>query len=139
MDIDIIIHNLDKYSELKARIDIATMDYNAAREKMMAPVQAQIDALMATVQPQLDALSAAHHDLVDELVNESEQLEAEIKEQVKHHGATVKGAHIMAVWSKGRVSWDTKGLDGYAAAHPEIDRFRHVGEPSVSFRAVNGT
>ena len=61
---------------------------------------------------------------------------AEVKADVLAHGETVKGAHLMAVWVKGRTSWDSKRLDGYAAAHPEIETFRSVGEPSVTIRSA---
>lgn len=47
----------------------------------------------------------------------------------------MKGANnMMAVWSKGRVTWDGKGLGGYMVAHPEIEAFRREGKPSVSIR-----
>ncbi len=42
----------------------------------------------------------------------------------------------MAIYSKGRMSWDGKRLDGYATAHPEILAFRSEGQPSVSIREV---
>ena len=64
-------------------------------------------------------------------------LEAEIKQAVISAGTTVKGSFIQAVFTKGRVSWDTKSLDGYAVAHPELLSLRKVGEPSVSLRAVS--
>jgi len=41
-----------------------------------------------------------------------------------------------AVFSHGRVSWDTSSLDQYAKTHPEIGSFRKEGNPSVSLRAV---
>lgn len=43
-------------------------------------------------------------------------------------------ALITASYGQLRVSWDTKALDGYAAAHPEIQQFRIEGLPSVSVR-----
>ena len=48
--------------------------------------------------------------------------------------ADVKGTYHSFVWSKPRVSWDTKALDGYTLAHPEIAQFRAEGAPSVSVR-----
>ena len=33
----------------------------------------------------------------------------------------------MTVYTKGRTSWDSKRLDGYALAHPEIAACRTVG------------
>ena len=55
---------------------------------------------------------------------------------VKTHGASVKGEFLHAVWAKGRVNWNTSALEGYAAAHPEIEQFKTVGEPSISIRAI---
>ena len=51
-------------------------------------------------------------------------------------GATVKANGLMAVYNKGRVSWDSKLLDGYAVAHPEILAARKEGDPSVTIRTV---
>jgi hypothetical protein len=59
---------------------------------------------------------------------------AAIKDNVLALGSTVKGIGYMAVWSKGRVTWDGKGLNGYMIAHPEIEAFRKEGKPSVSIR-----
>ncbi len=59
-----------------------------------------------------------------------------VKTYVLIFGATVKGAGLMAIYSKGRMSWDDKRLDGYATAHPEILAFRSEGQPSVSIREV---
>ncbi len=40
----------------------------------------------------------------------------------------------MAIWNKGRASWDGKKLEGYAMDHPEILQAQKVGEPTVTFR-----
>jgi hypothetical protein len=61
-------------------------------------------------------------------------LESEVRLAVLAHGETVKGDKYKAVFSKGRVTWDTKGLDGFAVAHPEIETLKRVGNPSVSIR-----
>lgn len=63
-------------------------------------------------------------------------LEAEIKADVIAEGSTIKGNIFMAVWNKGRVSWDSKLLDGFLMAHPELEKARKVGEPSVTLRRV---
>ncbi len=71
-------------------------------------------------------------------------LEAEIKQAVIAHGASIKGSFIHAVFVKGRVSWDTKSLDGYATAHPELcHSAKKVSRPSACAlqnkqRATNG-
>ena len=50
--------------------------------------------------------------------------------------ATVKGEHLMAVFTRGRVTWDGKVLEGYVIAHPELAAARRVGQPGVAIRAV---
>ncbi len=62
------------------------------------------------------------------------EMEMEIKQATLAFGESVKGGSLLAVWSKGRVSWDDKGLVGFAIAHPEINRFRKVGKSSASIR-----
>ena len=63
-------------------------------------------------------------------------LKAEIEADVLAGGNTVKGSSMMAVWNKGRVSWDGKKLDGMIALIPQLAQARKEGEPTVSFRAV---
>lgn len=69
---------------------------------------------------------------------EAKVLEIKIRAAVIDHGETVSGATLQAVWNKGRHSWDTKALEGYAVAHPEIMKFVTVGQPTVSIRARKG-
>lgn len=74
-----------------------------------------------------------------EAVNENiERITEQIKAEVLEHGSSVRGQFVQAVFSKGRPSWNTKALDGYAAAHPEILVFRKPGKPSVGIRNVGG-
>ena len=66
--------------------------------------------------------------------NKIDDLQAEIRIDVLEFGSTVNATYLQAVWNKGRVSWNTKGLDGYMVAHPELEQFRRQGKPSVSIR-----
>jgi hypothetical protein len=52
------------------------------------------------------------------------------------HGASVKAKFLHAVFTKGRVSWDTKMLDGLALAFPRLNEARKEGDPSVSLRKI---
>lgn len=61
-------------------------------------------------------------------------LEVEIKESCVEHGSSVKGEHLLVSFVKGRVSWDSKGLQGYAVAHPEILQFQKTGNPYASIK-----
>lgn len=63
-------------------------------------------------------------------------LEAEIKQEVLNRGTTCKSKHLIVTWNKGRVSWNSRLLEGYAVAHPDILQMRKEGAPTVSFRMV---
>ena len=72
-----------------------------------------------------------------EAVNKKDsELRKEIKVDIIKHGATVKGAHFQAVYSKGRTKWNDEGLMNYLSVHPEIAYLRTTGKPSVSIRKV---
>jgi hypothetical protein len=47
-------------------------------------------------------------------------LEVEIKADTLKFGKTVKASRFISMWSKGRVTWDNKGLSTYSTTHPEI-------------------
>jgi len=118
---------LDALAEMQAERDLLDNDKQRAIDAILTPeivkAVADISAEFAMKGEGLQANIA--------------ELEAAVKAQVLAHGETIKGARLQACWTKGRVSWDTKMLDGYAAAHPEIARFRKEGDPSVSIRMVN--
>jgi len=86
------------------------------------------------IKDKLAEIDAEFDPKVDDISQQKSMLEAEIKQEVLEAGRTIKGTFHSFVWSKPRVSWDTKALDGYAAAHPEIAQFRTEGSPSVSVR-----
>lgn len=71
-----------------------------------------------------------------ELMIVAGNLQKEIADETIAKGETIKGKHLMAVFSKGRTSFDLAKLEGYAVAHPEIDQFKKFGEPSVSIRGI---
>ena len=118
-------NKLDNLSEMQAHREVVRMDHDAKIEALLAPLAAQLAQLNAQRADDLASFDGAIAELT-----------AEVKADVLAHGETVKGAHLMAVWVKGRTSWDSKRLDGYAAAHPEIETFRSVGEPSVTIRSA---
>ncbi len=118
-----IATKLDELAEIKAAADITRLDYEAKRAEILKAVQAELDALDVEYKP-----------LIDAAAERTAALEAEIKQDVLRHGQSVKGSQLHAVYSHGRVTWDTKSLDGYANAHPEILGFRKEGEPSIQLR-----
>lgn len=114
---------LDKLAELHAKADLLRIEYEDKRTEIMAPVADKLTALDAEYEPKLANVQ-----------DEADQLEAEIRAEVLEVGETVKGTRLIAVWNKGRDSLDTKGLKGYAVAHPEIAAFWKPGQPTVSLR-----
>lgn len=119
-----IYEKIEKYSDLGFGIDSINQEKQALIDTVLTP---EIKEKLAEIDAEFDPK-------IEEISQEKAALEAEIKQEVLEAGRTVKGTYHSFVWSKPRVSWDTKALDGYAAAHPEIQQFRIEGSPSVSVR-----
>ena len=121
-----IKQKLDQLAEFQSERDAAMLEKQSLLDEIYT---AEIKSRMAEIEAEFLGKTEA--------VNENiAALEAEIKQAIIVHGASVKGSVLHAVFAKGRVSWDTKSLDGYATAHPELLTFRKEGEPSVSIRVA---
>ena len=121
-----IKQKLDQLAEFQSERDVAMLEKQRLLDEVYS---AEIKTRMAEIEAEFAGKTEA--------VNENiAALEAEIKQAIITHGASVKGSVLHAVFAKGRVSWDTKSLDGYATAHPELLTFRKEGEPSVSIRVA---
>ena len=121
-----IYEKIEKYSDLTFGIDAINAEKQALIDEVLTP---EIKEKLAEIDAEFDPK-------VDEILQQKSSLESEIKQEVLQAGRTVKGTFHSFVWSKPRVSWDTKALDGYAAAHPEIQQFRIEGLPGVSVRKI---
>lgn len=119
-----IYEKIEKYSDLGVGVDLINQEKQALIDQVLTP---EIKEKLAEIDAEFDPKT-------DELLQQKSMLEAAIKMEVLQAGQTIKGTYHSFVWSKPRVSWDTKALDGYAAAHPEIAQFRTEGSPSVSVR-----
>ena len=118
---------LEALAEKRALQEVIRLDKEKARDSVLT---AEIRQALADIDTEFaDGEEAAMESIVG--------LEASIKTATLGIGETVKGATLYAVFSKPRVSWDTKGLGGYAIAHPEIEQFRKQGKPSISIRMAN--
>jgi hypothetical protein len=118
-----IAGKLTRLADLQAAVDLTRMDYEAKRTEVLKKVQAERDALEAEYDPLLEAAE-----------RNASALEAEIKNDVLLGGESVLTDVYQALYMKGRVTWDTDGIDRYAAAHPEVLKYRKQGQPSVSLR-----
>ena len=117
---------LDTLSEYQARRILLEQARQQMRDAVITPeIQAQLQEIEDEMAPQLAA--------IDEVIASQE---ASIKAEVITTGASVKGAHLQAVYTKGRVSWDTKIIEGLAVVFPDLEKARKIGDPSVSIRKV---
>ena len=97
--------------------------------------QAEIDTILTPeILAQVEEIRKKWADTTESMTAEIAELEADIKADVLSCGETVKGARLMAVWNKGRVSWDGKKLDGMRALIPQLDTARKVADPTVTIR-----
>ena len=121
------IEMLDRLADMQAQADVLQAHFYELRAEIIPP----------EIQMQLIELDDERTTAMESIQGGIASLEAEIKANILEAGSSVKGAYLHAIWSKGRVFWDTKALDGYTAAHPELLPFRKEGDPTVSIRRIN--
>ena len=122
----LIGRDLDRLAEKRSEADALAGARDHARERSIPAevlqaivvIDAQFDPMIADIQTSISAL------------------EQQIRDHVLKLEKSVKGTSLQAVLTPGRVTWDTRALDGVAATIPEIARFRRVGQPSVTIRPV---
>jgi len=104
------------------------------RERIITnhPLEARRDALLAEAAKISDQLA----EIVMPLDTQIAGLKAAVIEATLKVGGSVKGSAFMAVYTKGRTTWDGKLLEGFTLAHPELEKARRIGEPSVSIKPV---
>lgn len=114
---------LDQLSEARARLDVLKVDLKSKREWLVPDdVKAAWLDLEMEYLPQIEAAEKAAGD-IDNVIRECT---TQLRQSVK------SASGVQAVYSE-RTTWDTKGLEGYAVAHPEVLHFRKVS-PSISIR-----
>jgi uncharacterized membrane-anchored protein YjiN (DUF445 family) len=123
-------------TNLSEKID-QLANYQAQRDVLALEKQALIDQLIPPeIKARIEEIEAEFSGQSEIVAEKITQLENEIKEEVIRNGASVKGSFLRVVYHPGRVTWDTKSLDAYAHARPEILGFRKQGEPFVSIQKV---
>lgn len=117
---------LDELSEVMAARDVARIDHQTARSAL---IPKEIQIALSDLDAEFTLRDAA-------IALNIEELGQEIKQAILVHGASVKGMHLHAVYNRPRVIWDTRGLDRYAAQHPEVVMFRSEGDANVAIRKI---
>jgi len=117
---------LEQLTELYAQKDLLNIAKDEARD----------DAIPEEVEAALADIDAEFAPKLEAVAEKIAALEAEAKAAVLAEGETVKGGALQAVYTKGRVTWDGKKLEGMASLLPQLKDARKEGEPSVSIRKV---
>lgn len=112
-------------------------DYQAQKDYLNLRKQEVVDGILTqeikAKIAEIDAEFAEKSEGVDKNITE---LTEKVKAEVIAKGESVKGTCLHAIFAKGRVSWDTKKLDGLMLAFPQLAGARKEGEPSVSIRKI---
>jgi hypothetical protein len=108
----------------------------AALAEMQAQYEEELERILAPVQAELEVLDAQATQALLQLETVEQALAWEIKGAVKALGHSVASDYLQAVYLKGRACWNNEQLEGYAVVHPEVLQFRRLGEAGVSIRAV---
>ena len=91
--------------------------------------------IYSEMKARLEELQKAFEVQNAELIEAINDLRAEIEADVLDKGETVRGETMMAVWNRGKTTWDGKQLKELAKQYP-IAVASKVGSPTVSFRAI---
>lgn len=112
-------------------------EYMSKRELLLLQKQELINSIMTDeIKAKITDVNMEFADQLEAVDDNIEKLTSEIKAEVVASGTSVKGTYLHAVYSKGRVSWDTKKLDGLALVVPQLKEARREGDPSVSIRKI---
>lgn len=112
-------------------------ELKSALAEMEKRKQAEVDTILTPeILTQVEEIRKKWADTTESMTAESTELEAEIKADVLAGKETVKGNKLMAVWKKGRVTWDGDKLDGMMVLIPQLKAACKVGEPTVAIQKV---
>lgn len=119
----------------RSRISTQLAEINAGYDAMLRKI------LTPELQAELDAINAERASATKESFDKLEELQETIKAAVLVLGETVKVPGVaMAVWNKGKTSWNTEGLGKLIDGEPEKYKFllsyKTTGDPSVSIRGA---
>jgi cysteinyl-tRNA synthetase len=108
----------------------------STRDEIQAAVEAKTKDIynaIAQRKAEIEVEFSGKAEAVDENIK---KLTEEIKSDVLTLGVSVKGKHYQGIYVKGRVTWDTSKMDGYAVGHPEVLFMRKEGDPSCTIRKI---
>lgn len=117
---------LDQLAEIYHKLDLLNLDYTTRRQEILSPeIRSALSELDAEF---LQTKDGAEVNIAD--------LKSKIEVLAKEHGASVAGQYMRATFIKGKVTWDTKALDGYMIAEPALAAFRKEGDPFIRIEFI---
>jgi len=90
--------------------------------------------VLATVQPQLDAVDADMTPRLKQLAERMAAAELAVRQAVLAFGKSHWRGRVKATFYRPAVTFDNKGLQEYVVTHPEIEKFKKVGQPRVTIK-----
>lgn len=116
-------------------------DLQAAPAAIRLQKEALVDTILSVeIRAALADIDAEFAEPLKAAEEAATQIELEIRDAVLAAGKVdgpYRGQFLTASWVKGRVSWDSKKLDGLMLAIPALAGARKEGEPSVTIRRVS--
>lgn len=88
---------------------------------------------MIAIEAMMDRYAELYRETREQIA-EMDALADGIKKAAREASSTISHGAVTAEWRKPsvRTTWDSKALEGYAAAHPEILPFRTVTETAAA-------
>lgn len=120
--------------ELIAEYEVALEAVEAIESKRRAEIQKLTPDLPPDIQMMIDRTNVGYDQEVAPLKEILSKAEAAAKKAVMNGEESVKGTTKHFIFSL-RTSWDSKGLEGYAIADPNVLKFQKK-TPSVSIRTI---
>jgi len=103
-----------------------------------AAIEIEIAAKRADEMARLDALQREMDEALPRINARLAELRDHAQKIVLVLGKTVNGPGLafMAVYSKGRITWNSDKLEALGVEHPAILTAKSIGAPSVAIRAI---
>ena len=116
---------LDKLVELKAEIDVISIEKRQLIDSVLTPeIRQQIADIEAEFAPKIADVNI--------VIGETE---LHIKADILARGETAHNDVLEAVFTSGRTTWDTKGLNEAIKVLPQLEPYKKTGDPYVTIRA----
>jgi hypothetical protein len=97
-------------------------------------MEAEKAEVLQTVQESIQAIEAKYAPRLEKACQALAEREKEVKAEVAKTSKSARAGGVHAIFYRGAVTWDSKGLAKYADMNPEVLQFRKVGAPRVAIR-----